>query len=74
MGRSSRQSFKKRQREIAKRQKKQDKAKRLAARKSGDAGEEPAEQRSIVSEEPDDGEPRLKIIQVGGTDANADKP
>lgn len=74
MGRSSRQSFKKRQREIAKKQKRQDKAKRLAARRSGDAGEESGEERPFVPDEPDDDKPRLKIIQVGGTAPDADKP
>jgi hypothetical protein len=37
MAKSSRQTFRKRQRELAKKQKKEDKAKRLAARRAGES-------------------------------------
>ncbi|MBN2493206.1 MAG: hypothetical protein JXR96_01340 [Deltaproteobacteria bacterium] len=62
MGRSSRQSFKKRQRELSKKQKRQDKVARLAARRAGDTGDEEA---APAPEDPD-GKPRLKIIVTGG--------
>ena len=39
MAKASRQTFKKRQREMAKKQKREDKAKRLATRKIGENGE-----------------------------------
>ena len=67
MARSSRQTFKKRQRELAKKLKKEDKANRLAARR-GDGtitnGTEPDDYNNASS----DGEkPTLKIYAVGSS-------
>ena len=73
MAKSSRQTFKKRQRESAKKQKKEDKSKRLAARRGDLPPEE--EPKEVISDpdETDDGLPKLKITLVGGSSTKSDK-
>jgi hypothetical protein len=73
MARSGRQTFKKRQREMNKKQKKQDKAKRLAARKGdGSIEEEGKEEGAKVIDDTKDGKPKLKIMVVGKSSSRPD--
>jgi len=67
MAKSSKQTFKKRQREINKRQKKEDKAKRLAARRSQDSTNENSEMEmnSSLSFKSKEEKPTLKILPIG---------
>jgi len=52
MAKATRQTFKKRQREMAKRQKREDKAKRIAARRAGpDSEDKPEEDGSVPADE-----------------------
>ncbi len=52
MAKATRQTFKKRQREMAKRQKREDKAKRIAARRAGpDSEDKPKEDDSVPADE-----------------------
>jgi hypothetical protein len=63
MAKASRQTFKKRQREMAKKQKREDKAKRLAARKIGENGEVIAEEEvETVSAEPESMEKKPGLV------------
>jgi hypothetical protein len=73
MAKSSRQTFKKRQRELAKKQKSEDKAKRLAARRGEEGSEENPEGAAAKPVESDDGKPTLKIVPVGGSSSKSDK-
>jgi hypothetical protein len=73
MAKSSRQTFKKRQRELAKKQKKEDKARRLAARREEGNSENNKEETGSRPAESNDGKPTLKIIPVGGSSPKSDK-
>jgi len=74
MAKSSRQTFKKRQRELAKKQKSEDKAKRLAARRGDGVSEDQEEEVVPESAKSDDGKPTLKIVPVGGSSPKSGKP
>ncbi len=73
MAKSSRQTFKKRQRELAKKQKSEDKAKRLAARRGDEGSEENPEAAVAKPAEDEDGKPTLKIVPVGGSSPKSDR-
>ncbi len=66
MAKSNRQTFKKRQRESAKKQKKEDKSKRLAARR-GDGSPEDPEEAKPETVKTEDGKMTLKIVPVSGS-------
>jgi len=72
MAKSGRQTFKKRQKEMAKKQKREDKAKRLAARRGKTDTDEDKEKTEKEAPASEDGKPTLKIVQVGGS-AKTDK-
>ncbi|HUU03853.1 MAG TPA: hypothetical protein VM425_20625 [Myxococcota bacterium] len=74
MAKSSRQTFKKRQKEITKKQKKEDKAKRLAARRGDPVSDEKVEGVVSASIESKDGKPTLKIVAVGGSAPKSERP
>ncbi len=74
MAKSSRQTFKKRQKEMAKKQKKEDKAKRLAARRGVPDSDDNKEILASASIESSDGKPTLKIVAVGGSLPKSEKP
>ena len=73
MTKSSRQTFKKRQRELAKKQKKEDKAKRLAARRGDGSSDDKEEEVGSDSVGSADEKPTLKIVPVGGSPPKSDK-
>ena len=67
LAKSSRQTFKKRQREMNKKQKKADKAKRLSARKGDEPGVENEEPEEISKEIGGEGKPKLKVFVRGSS-------
>lgn len=72
MAKRTRQTFKKRQREMAKKQKREDKAQRIAVRKA-DPAAEPEEQAKKPKAE-DEAERRTTLrVFVGGTDVEFSK-
>ena len=70
MAKRSKQTFRKRQREIAKRRKREAKAERMAARRSGLTDEENAEETPEPDEEEESG---LKILKVRLTGSKRDE-
>lgn len=70
MAKRSKQTFRKRQREIAKRRKREAKAERLAARRSGLTGDEETEEAPDPDEEEEGG---LKILKVRLTGSKRDE-
>ena len=67
MAKSSRQTFRKRQREIDKKKKKEDKAKRLAARREGEKPGDGDRVDKSGSDASGEGKTTLKITPVGGS-------
>jgi len=73
MAKRSRQTFKKRQREMARDQKRKDKAKRIAERKTGETDENTGAQLKPEECEEEDDTPTLKIFAVGKTKGDMEK-
>jgi len=73
MAKSSRQTFRKRQREIDKKKKKEDKAKRLAARREGENSDDGDQVDKSASDASGEGKTALKIIPVGGSYTETEK-
>ncbi len=72
MAKSSRQTFKKRQKEMAKKQKKEDKARRLAARRNGGQADDIEEKQKVIEYSKDE-KPTLKIFVSGGSHTSEKK-